>query len=406
MITSGIQIVQPGQSKSRVNRNPNFPLQGGLKAMGLYPIAMHPVLPGESLKSLSCKTTVVSAPTKSPLSGAWLERFDFYVRLTDIDRTLADMFIGQLNDPTGFQASVDRPQYFTKAGQIDYCYLATKRVVEHYFKDEGQPDRFLTGTDIFETKLIRQDFSESMIKATDVPAPTVSTDADEIAPEHQAFLMMRQMGMQNLSYDEYLRTYGVRSVNVEEGKPELLHYRRYFSQPSNVIDPTTGAPTGAFYWKVDEKADKPKLFKEPGFVISYMCFKPKVYDTGQVSSVSASMWGFADFMPSYTLPDPAAGIEKVSLDNMPFFSATGTDEYYIDRRDLLSHGEQFSNGLGRLGQSSANLRDFSGTEWEARGQYLPSDAGVFADSVDAADRLCDYEGLLTMNIAGHIQDNT
>ena len=402
---STIQVVQPGDRKRRVTRRPNFPTTGAIKAMGLYPTAFTPVMPGETLKGFKNKQTVVSAPTKSPHSGAWLETFCFHVRLTDIDRALADMFIGQLNDSAPYQAPADRPRYFTKAGQIDWLYLATEKVVKHFFLDDDESPRFVDG-DVFETKLIKNDFSESMIPVEAADSVPVDTDQDEMLPKLQAFYAMRQMGLGATSYDEYLRTYGVSSVKVEEGKPELLAYRRYFSKPSNVIDPTSGAPTGAFYWNVDESNDKPKMFKEPGFVIWYTLFRPKVYDESQVSSRSASLWGFQDFFPSYTLHDPSAGIEKLSLDDMDWFAATGTDEFYIDRRDLLSHGEQFVNGLSRLAPPLSATRDFTGTNQQLRGQYLPTDADIFASSVVEAERVLDYEGLLSAEIAGHVQDNT
>ena len=92
-------------------------------------------------------------------------------------------------------------------------------------------------------------------------------------------------------------------MKVEEGEPELLSYRRFWTLPSNVIVPATGLPTGSAYWRLDEKTEKPKLFKEPGFIIGFHAVRPKMFDGKQVYSRAASMWGFRDFIPSYTLSD-------------------------------------------------------------------------------------------------------
>lgn len=397
-----IQVAQPGKARKRVTRTPNFPISGGMSLMGLYPWMYHPVLPGETLKMISAKATVVSPPLAGPLTGAWLETFNFYVRLTDIDQELGEMFIGGTTS-SQYTRGADNNANFVKAGERNWCALAMQQIYRHFFLDEGEADRTLSHG-VFETKLIKSDWAESQVKLSDYDgADALATEVDELTPQVQAFMAMRQMGMSEMSYDEYLKMYGVRTVTVEEGKPEMLSYRRYFTKPSNVLDPATGAPTGAWYWNVDEKNDKPKMFKEPGFVISCAVVRPKVFDSVQVSSVCGSMWGFEDWFPVYTLDDPAAGIVKETLDDMSFLSLTGTTEYYRDRRDLLYHGEQFNNRLQNHTVPEDASRVAGATDQDLRGMYLVDDTNLFAS---AGPTITDYDGIVSLNIAGHIQDNT
>lgn len=407
-----LSLTQPGETRRRTLRQPNFPLAGGIKPQGLYPMFFTPVLPGETLSQATYKATYVSSPVKSPLSGWWLETWLYYVRLTDIDRQLGQMFIGQLTSNAGYTAPADRPRYFTKSGQIDWCYMATEVVHKHHFRDTGEARRDIDGVPMI--KRIANDWTESAIDESSIAGSEAALgNAEDVTPQLQAFLMMRQMGMSALSYEDYLKTYGVPSVKVEEGEPELLAYRRYWTLPSNVIDPATGLPTGSAYWRVDEKAEKPKVFKEPGFLIGFHAVRPKLFDGRQVWSRGASMWGFRDFIPSYTLTDPTAAIYNRDPFDMVEFTGTGavndSKEIYFDHRDLLSHGEQFINQASRLHVPKSTGRSFApaAVAQDIRGQYATtSDVdGLFA-SATATDRFVDYEGIYSTQIKGHVTDYT
>lgn len=406
-----IQVVQPGQNKKRMTRTPNFPIVGACKPFGLYPTFFHPVLPGETLSQAVTKQTLVSSPVKSPLCGCWLETWMFYVKLTDIDRNLSAMFISNDLASTTYEAVADRPRYFTKAGQIDWCYLASEVIHNHFFLDEDESPLTIDG--VHKIKRIVKDFTESGIKTSaddGLPEPSAQEDVQD---QLTAYMAMRQMGMASLSYEDYLKTYGVQTVQVEEGEPEMLSYRRYWTLPSNTIDPTDGSPSGAWYWRIDEKSEKNYRFKEPGFIVAMQAVRPKVFDSTQVASFNGELWGFSDWFPSYTLHDPSAGIKKFAVDGNPVFDQVGegtnTYDLWFDHRDFLSYGEQFINGASRLDYPSTFYRSFAdgASPQQVRGQYV-SDVHI-ADlfvSVTASDQFVDYEGLASLNIKGHIQDNT
>lgn len=413
-VTPQIEVTQPGQLSTRKTRNPNFALQGGFQPQGLYPAYMHPVLPGETLDRTTLKSTVVSAPLASPLAGAWLETWQFFVKLTDIDSALSEMFIGQLTDGTAYQALADQPRYFTKTGQYEWCKLATERIHELYFRDEGEtivmhPDGVpmikRIASDPFESAVHHEAVQDS------TAAMTGDTDGEEISAQVYHFMKMRQMGFDNLTYNDYLKNFGISQPTVaKRGEPELLSYRRYWTLPSNTIDPSSGAPTGAWYWRVDEKNEKPKRFTEPGFVIGYWAVRPKWLDGKLAGNYTSSLWGFEDWIPSYTLSDPAAGLRKIDIDNNPWITEaiTGVQNIWFDHRDLLAHGEQFVNGAGRYTAPSANGRVWSdvATIPQLRGQYVLStdlDA-LWTNSVTASG--FDYDGIASLAVKGHVQDKT
>jgi hypothetical protein len=413
-MVAGIQITQAGAARTRKMRRPNFAVQGGMNVQGLYPYFFTPVLPGETLESHSLKATVVSAPLADPLGGAWFETFLYYVRLTDIDPELSEMFIGQLTSSAGYTAGSDRPRYFTKTGQIDWCYLMAQKIHEWDFRNEGESE-VVHPDGVSMLKRINSDVFESTVQVQDGEADGTlagNSEGEALTPQMEAYLRMRYMGMGIQSYDDYLKTYGLKAAEVPTAakRPELLAYRRYWSLPSNVVDPATGVPTGAWYWRLDEKNDKAKRFLEPGFIIGLWAVRPKFYDSKIVYPVASSLWGFQDWLPSYSLQDPSAGIKTVDMNSQPWVTEAlaGSAEMQFDLRDLHSNGEQFRNGGGRFTPPLTTYRTWSDTATDAqlRGEYVNSadiDA-VWLD--DATAEGLDYDGICSLEIKGHVVDNT
>lgn len=407
-----LQIIQPGQTRTRKTRTPSFPIQGGFQPMGMYPNFFTPVLPGETLERHTLKNTIVSAPVKSPLSGAWAETWLFYVKITDIDPDLGEMFIGSLTDSTDFQAAADRPRYFTKQGQIDWAYLASKAVHDAFFVNEGETT-VMHPDGVPMIKRINTDAFESMLHVVEAPgsAPVGPFEGEEISDQLYAFMRMRQMGMGITSYEDYLKTYGLKgkAAVVKRGEPELLSYRRYWTLPSNVISPEDGSPVGAWYWRLDEKNEKSKRFSEPGFIIGYQAVRPKLLDANITTSVSASLWGFQDWLPSYTLNDPAAGLKTLDPMTQEWVTrpASATKEVIFDHRDLHAHGEQMRNGGGRFTAPTSSYRNWAddATAPELRGEYVtPADLTALWASETVTG--LDYDGIVSLVIKGHVVDNT
>ena len=69
---------------------------------------------------------------------------------------------------------------------------------------------------------------------------------------------LRDAGIVDVDYDDFLRSYGVSIPKAEEVdkpaetayRPELLRFVRKWVYPSNVIDPTDGSATSAVSWSI------------------------------------------------------------------------------------------------------------------------------------------------------------
>jgi len=418
-----MQIVQPGETRTRVKRSPNFPLAGTLKPFGLYPMMLLPVLPGETLESFDLNLRCISMPVRHPLFGAWHETWVAYVKFTDIDLALAEMFISTTMATTGFTAAADSDRYFTAAGQVRWAQMCTETVWRHYFADDSE--RYGTIPTIDGVPMIKRrnvDWTHNLMFK---PAALVEADLPS-NPEGQltGVDIMSMMGLSELTYEKYLQQYGVseKATNQVSGRPEILRYAQSWTVPTNQVEPSNGAPSSAWTWQSKLSADKPKRFDEPGFLIVLQAVRAKMLSDALRYSITGEMWGFADFFPAYNLSDPAAGLKVIKTDAKPFKAAFGPDggsalSMLYDHRDILSRGEQFVNAWSNspyyipmiTGQVGVTTGD---TNQELRGQYplLADVNNLFVENLQGspveARRTCYYEGIASCTIRGHVKDTT
>lgn len=413
-MTTNIQIMQPGQTRKRFHRRPNFPIAGTMKPFGLYPIMIHPVLPGETLKSAQSKWTVISQPLINPFCGCWLESWLFYVKLTDLDRDLGQMFISDSYSTSGWTSGATKERLFAVSGEIAWVSKCMERIHDAYFLSEGETTKFLNiDTVIRRIKMNNRSWYQNLMFEPAEVALDVSGERDHDA-QMTAWQMVQQMQLTELSYESYLEQYGVKSMRLGIGEPEVLRFTRSWTKPTNFVDPATGAPSSAWVWNDELKLEKDKRFEEPGFIVQCAAFRPKMYQAGQVATMTGTLWGFSDWFPAYNLTDPAAGIKRIGTDAPVFKSdlnaAEGEVQLLYDLRDLLSHGEQFVNDTSpkyalpmSTGWSTVAAADPS----DVRGEYTDntSDEAIFVGTADAEER-CLYEGITSLTIAGHVQDTT
>ena len=67
------------------------------------------------------------------------------------------------------------------------------------------------------------------------------------------------------------------------------------------------------------KAEKPRKFEEPGFLIWLGAVRPKTFHVPGRPRVN-QLWGFKDWFPAYNLKDPAAGIIPIGSDDTSLFN--------------------------------------------------------------------------------------
>lgn len=416
-MVSPLQIVQPGETRTRRKRQPQFPVAGSMKPYGLYPIFASPVLPGESLTEAELKWRVLTLPIRNPFVGCWLETWLVYVSLTDIADDLGTMFISEDASSAAYVAAGDSARYFVKAGKIDYIRLATNRVVEAYFRDEEEPSwssHVIDGVHML--KRMSYDWANNLMFKPEEMDMTLMPSALPDDGTYTPLEIMRMAGMSEITYEKYLMQFGVsqKAANASAHVPEILRYTREWTVPTNSIEPSTGAPTSVWAWGGSLKSEKPKRFDEPGFLVWFASYRPKMYDSTIAQSLIGTMWGFGDFFPVYNLTDPSAGIKQLDA-GMVTNSSTGPVPLVYDHRDLLTHGEAFVNDWSTVYPlptiTSRSIAD--GKEYpDLRGQY-PSASdlnALFVESTeqspkDARMRAL-YEGIGSLTISGHVVDTT
>nr|QXN72837.1 MAG: major capsid protein [Microvirus sp.] len=412
-LLSPMQVLTPGAHRTRHMRKPNFAIAGVMRPFGLYPIVVHPVLPGETLKSANTRWRVISMPVKHPLCGCWLESWLFYVKLTDIDRELGQMFVSDTFSTTGYTAAANQGRYFTKAGQINWVEQCMTRIADSFFRNENEVGRTIDGVPMAKLNVMSW-YQNMMFRPAEVAVDTTSpVDMDA---QLKGWQMLQQMQMTELTYEKYLEQYGVQSMKLGIGEPEILRYTRSWTQPASHVNPATGTPSSAWAWSDEMKAEKEKRFDEPGFILQVACVRPKMFQAGLLYSMVGNLWGFTDWFPAYNLSDPTAGVRTMPTTDPVFNSdLNGTEaavDLLYDHRDLLAHGEQFVNsingsnpyplpyarGLSLLAAADAE---------DVRGEYcLSTDIDSLFVGTTEQTRYCYYEGITQMIIAGHVTDTT
>lgn len=412
-----IKVVQPGESRQRFHRRPNFPIAGTMKPFGLYPIMCHPVLPGETLKSAKSKWSVVSQPLVNPLSGAWLESWLFYVKLTDLDRDLGQMFISDTYSTSGWTASITADHLFTKTGGIAWIEKCLLRIEEAYFRNEGEASRVgVMDTGIPSVKMNMMSWYQNLMFEPAEVALNTTGEQDHIE-QMSAFQMLQQMQMTELTYEAYLEQYGVQSMKLGIGEPEILRYSRSWTLPSNTIDPTDGTPSSAWVWKDEMKVEKDKRFDEPGFVIMLATVRPKMFQFHVQYSMIQNMWGFTDWYPAYNLTDPTAGVKRITSVDDVFHAlwnaSESSEDLLFDYRDLLNHGEAFLNDRGTNAYPTPFSKGMDGQiaalPADTRGEYpLLTDVDALFVNAGADEKHLRvvYDGIVGLTIAGHVRDTT
>jgi hypothetical protein len=316
----------------------------------LQPFLLAPVLPGETMKNLLLQSRVISDPVKAPLVGWWKEYYFFYVKHRDLDARdlLQEMMLTPNVAVTSLQeaASVD---YYSYANAINWSKLCLKRVVEEYFRHENEAwDTYLfNGMPV--ASLVGETFLNSFTQADEYLTPDVTIDgtapltASEVDLALQQWQVLKMHNLTAMTYEDYLRSYGVKTGRVELHRPELIRYVRDWTYPSNTIEPTTGVPTSALSWSITERADKDRFFSEPGFVFGVTTSRPKIYMKNLKGSAAGAMQDVFSWLPA--TGNPEISYKKFAEGAGPVggFDDASNLGYWIDMRDLLVYGDQYFN---------------------------------------------------------------
>lgn len=393
-------------------RRPSHAFQVRTRPWQVQPFLIAPVLPGETLKNLLLQARVVTDPLKNPLVGWWTEFYFFYVKLRDLNErdTLTQMLV--TNASTAALNSAANLATYHPGGSIDFAKLCLDRVIQEYFRDEDEAilAAAIDGLPLAQVGVnswLDSAVPNSAVADTDEEFPgenpSLPSHMTAFADHYAHWEAMRSMQLTTVDFEDWLKTFGVKVPKDEQEphKPELLRYVRDWTYPTNTVDPTTGTPSSACSWAVAERADKDRFFSEPGFVFGVTVTRPKVY-FGKQKGAGVSMMNDAySWLPAVLQSEPYTSLKKFLAANGPLGGNTGTNDYWVDLRDLFMHGDQFINFA--LTETNASLVALPTT---ALGRKYASAADADALFSNAAANKIKMDGRCDLNVLSRLEDTS
>jgi len=424
-----VRVAKPYKGVKRVPRYPKYPFQLRVRPFQIQPFLLAPVLPGETLKNLVHQSRVVSKPLKHPLLGWWCEYYYFYVRLRDIEWQTATPFLDTMvTDPgtydpatirTAIGATADAKYYFATGG-TNWLKAAMQSIVEYYFRDEGEDWDVATLDNMPLAQIAQRTWLDSLTWNDNIRTDRdvdMDLNADDTITVQESINAMsqwqalRDAGLEKLDYEDWVRTFGVSVPEREEQsdrlyRPELLRYNREWAYPVNTVEPTTGAPSSAVSWINAFRADKDRMFKEPGFIVGLQVVKPKVYIKDAAGNLASFMDTLENWLPALSHAQYEKGFKQFGATAGPLASKLGTDPYegyWVDMRDLLTHGEQFLNFAPDSATGALSVITDTGSELNRYPKTTEID-DLFAAAAPA--NIITTDGVVDMVIMGRQMDHT
>ena len=410
-VRNPVQIVNAPRNR-RIPRNPQHTWYLRQVPFTIQPFMIAPVLPGETLQSLTFQARCVTQPLSNPIIGWWCEYYFFYVKLTDLDdrEAFMDLMINPDNTSVAALKETDDTvsQYFNPGAgsSINYVEKCLKRVTEDFFRTNDEawnnvtinslPLASVVGNNVLDS-YINDDAFQTSIEPT-VPTDAASVGITVIEAAMRRWELLKLDNMTDLSYEDYLRSYGVKTPEVAH-RPELIRFVRDWQYPSNTIDPTTGAPTSAVSWSLRERADKNRYFKEPGFVFGVTVVRPKIYFGGLSEPVANYLDDVYAWLPAMLLQDANTSLRQFTAGTGPLKGTT--DDYWIDLKDLFMHGDQFQNIAPATAATNSLALPTAAGVWK-----YPTNQAMLDGLFTAANAYCHVDGICSLNISGQLTDTT
>lgn len=382
------QVVSNMEKTSRRNRRPQHKFQIRSKPWTVQPFVIAPVHPGETLTQALYQSRVVTDPIKNPLIGWWKEYYWFYVKLRDLDEraVLTEMMLDPTEVVSGLNSAANVATYHSAASP-DFVSMCLKPIIREYFRDEGELYDGVGGAATIGGLPLAKAIGPKANWLDSVELDSVlaaKADNDLQNPNHdasdgldqyqQAYDRMRAARMIEMTFDEWLETFGVRiRTDEQQHIPELLRMHREWQYPSNTVEPTTGVPTSAVSWAISDRFDKDRYFREPGFIVGVTVSRPKIYMSGQKSAATEMLNTPEAWLPALLGEAPWSSLRKFIGTDGPLRGLAGTPagDYWVDLRDLMLYGDQFVN--------------FAVTETDAGMVALPK-VGMNKHYINDADR--------------------
>jgi hypothetical protein len=405
MVGVSIASLKPA---GRVLRRPQHTFQIRLRPWQIQPFFIAPVLPGETMKNLLMQSRVVSDPIKDPLTGWWCEFYFFYVKHRDLAQR--DMFTNmmlELNYDLSSLIAAANPANYHPGGTIDWVAHCLERVVDEFFRNEGEAVTISTIDGVPVASINNQSWLDSVIDETLLPEGASGESApgdtqEDLDLRRAQYEFLRFNSLTNMTYEDYLATFGVRRSKQELHRPELVRYVKDWSYPTNHVDPATGAPSSALSWAISERADKDRFFSEPGFLFGVSVVRPKVYLSKQIGTAVSLLDSALTWLPAVMREEPYTSLKTVPAAAGPLGGNT-TNDYVVDVRDLFLYGDQFANfniaaadQLSKVALPTPDMNKRYASDVDADGMFKTP---LTANKIR-------MDGVVSLSIAGREEDNT
>lgn len=413
LLNQSLQVVNTGQMNRKVRR-PTHPFITEVYPFQIQPICIAQVLPGETLDRMMVQARSVTPPIKNGLIGWWAEYFYFYVKFSQLQH--ADEAKALVVDPdysitgTDLEDTTANTRLFYNGAvadpKINWVAQCQYVVTKEWFRDQDEDPytQLVNGTP--KAKVVTSNFYDSMALTSTIDAADVNVDFDsdgnimasEIERARNLWMQLNLQGLTDKSYEDFMKSYGIKPEEAEDDtRPELLRHIRDWTYPTRIVDPADGSPTAACQWNIQERADKARFFKEPGFIFGIQVFRPKVYFKAHNGSLTSEFTSALSWLPGEVLNNIGYGLQSFASAKGPNNNASAG--YTVDIRDLLAYGEQFAN-FDLSTATDKNLvalpsADCTNTE------YVP-DADIEA-LFTGTDYLIETDGVTSLNIKSAFQ---
>lgn len=432
------QVITPAVTATnirKVRRRPRRPQQKfnlQSKPFQIVPFMIAPVLPGETMQNLLLQSRVITDPVKNRIIGWHKEYYYFYVPLPalkalDPNGLLQSMMLDPTVDVAALRTDTDVPAMYTYDGGIQYVAGCLNAVTEAFFRDEDElPFDNVIG-DYPAAQIDQQtwlnSFKLEQAGEDDPELPGVDEIEElDILPGFETayaqWELMRDHGMTDLDYDDFIRSYGVEVPEREEiqpdpkgftVRPELIRFSRSWQYPSNTIDPTDGSATSAVSWSIAERADKLRFFRYPGFLFGVTVTRPKIYLGNQMGAAVGLLQDAYAWLPAVLHGHVYASLK--GLTDLPGEDDTtvgiipGAEEgFWFDCKDLFLYGDQFINYVASAAEThKVALPGLAGSQL-GNVKYLTET--MVDDLFVGANKLVREDGVTHLNILGKLTDTT
>lgn len=414
---TGLKVIQ-GTRQDRMLRTPVHKFNIWSRPFQITPFLIAPVLPGETMKNLSCHSFGRSDELASEMIGWWKEYYIFYVKHSQLSS--ADTFKGMHLDPSQSMASVQVGTTSAWLGQfkggINWVAQCNAAIVDAFFRDEGddstdyvssdnKPYAALRGHNGFLDSAIDADaFSAAYDETVVNEAGTATVTTSDISEALNRYEWLRANGLtEAASYEDYLRTFGVSAPKEVTNRPEMLRYNSTWLMPKSAVD-GTGAVSTRLVFDLNFTADKDRFFNEPGFIFGVTVARAKTY----YENVQGAAVGFMDdayaWLPAVLKDRPETSLKQIAFSGTDGVLINQTSDYVVDVRDVFVHGDEFFNHARTATDSHLVPLPVDGL---ATNKEFPTDAFIaeLIPGVAPADQIRE-DGMVRMAILGTQQDYT